>query len=894
MLERIRFSSILTLAIPLVLLLVPVLCAAQVVRVPTWRVSGPMFSAWLQDSDVAVGSDGNITFIWWEFNFQNNKRYIVTRQFSPDGVALGPAVRVDSSGRGARPSISRDGRGGYAAVWDKMEDGYDIYGRLLDSAGRASGSEFLIDSNGGVGLAVAGLPSGSVYSWKDYYLMGRMYDQVGVPRAPSFEIGEQSPCFWNAIDSTSDGGFVDVWGNPWTVPLSWAHVYGPDGNALGERIGVSDLFLADRVAGNPLGGFAVVGSGPCAGRQGLWLRRFDEVGIPLDPADIMVSEATSDHPWITPDVAYDPDGNIYVVWNDYSLDTNAYSVPFSRAFDRDGQPLGPTVQISTQPGVEVRTDRLADGCFVNAWYQSAVVYANAVCLCNRSDVACGDGTTTANCEACDDGNFIDGDGCDSDCTVTGCGNGIVTEGEQCDDGNAVSGDGCDSNCTASGCGNGALSEGEECDDGNLLDGDGCDPDCRTACGNGATGPGESCDDGNRVDGDGCDSNCTVTACGNGIASFGEACDDGNTTDGDGCDSNCRSTGCGNGVVTSGEECDDGGRSNSDGCDSSCLVEICGNNRLEGDEECDDGNAADNDYCRNDCTIPAIHDSVVLPVDPMTVELPAGQEPTLRLIEVQVVNADVKPVREQPGHTIELLVTDGTCPAGTIVGEADFERGETGDQNTVLVAGGEPRLALIAISLSRANFSPVCKRAPVRCTLQLRVRSAEEGSLDPTPDNNVVGMELNVADTVDPVDTEFKEFVLSSMKPVTLRIAPGETSVSRQVKPQAINADTGEEDDTGKLITVTAVDGDCPTGTLGLGDFDRRRVGLQNSFRLLPHHRSRGVLGMTVTSAAFRSPSRDSPARCTAILTATSGALEDTDASNNSAQLVIDVIDNNDF
>ncbi len=122
-----------------------------------------------------------------------------------------------------------------------------------------------------------------------------------------------------------------------------------------------------------------------------------------------------------------------------------------------------------------------------------------------------------------------------------CGDGVVF-GEVCDDGNTVNGDGCNSNCTLTACGNGIVSTGEVCDDGNLTDGDGCDSNCSsTACGNGVVTAGEVCDDGNTVNGDGCDVNCTVSACGNGIVSPGEACDDGNVTEGDGCDSNCTLT-----------------------------------------------------------------------------------------------------------------------------------------------------------------------------------------------------------------------------------------------------------------------------------------------------------------------------------------------------------------
>ncbi|AKT39081.1 uncharacterized protein CMC5_032280 [Chondromyces crocatus] len=89
---------------------------------------------------------------------------------------------------------------------------------------------------------------------------------------------------------------------------------------------------------------------------------------------------------------------------------------------------------------------------------------------------CGDGVTEG-AEVCDDGNLIDGDGCDSNCRPTGCGNGVQTAGEQCDDGNAINGDGCDVNCTVSACGNGIRAGAEECDDGNTADGDGCDANC---------------------------------------------------------------------------------------------------------------------------------------------------------------------------------------------------------------------------------------------------------------------------------------------------------------------------------------------------------------------------------------------------------------------------------
>jgi cysteine-rich repeat protein len=75
----------------------------------------------------------------------------------------------------------------------------------------------------------------------------------------------------------------------------------------------------------------------------------------------------------------------------------------------------------------------------------------------------------------------DGDGCEADCTLPACGNGIldVGTGEACDDGNVVDGDACESDCTLPRCGNGIVDplRGETCDDGNQLNGDGCSATC---------------------------------------------------------------------------------------------------------------------------------------------------------------------------------------------------------------------------------------------------------------------------------------------------------------------------------------------------------------------------------------------------------------------------------
>jgi len=120
-----------------------------------------------------------------------------------------------------------------------------------------------------------------------------------------------------------------------------------------------------------------------------------------------------------------------------------------------------------------------------------------------------------------------------------CGNGATEGDEQGDDGNDIEGDACDSNCTIPTCGNGILSAGEECDDGNAMTGDLCNATCQvTICGDGKIQPGEECDDNNLDIGDTCDLNCTLPRCGNAVQGTNEVCDDGNVDNGDACNSSC--------------------------------------------------------------------------------------------------------------------------------------------------------------------------------------------------------------------------------------------------------------------------------------------------------------------------------------------------------------------
>ena len=133
------------------------------------------------------------------------------------------------------------------------------------------------------------------------------------------------------------------------------------------------------------------------------------------------------------------------------------------------------------------------------------------------------------------------------------------------------------------CGDGRLDTIEECDDGDIMDGDGCDSECYiedsfvcssdpgkqstcAECGDGYLDFPEECDDKDNANGDGCNSECRV-----------EKYFQCSFYDSDAKMSLCEPI-CGDGHIAGDEECDDGNNEDDDGCDETCIKEdgyICG-------------------------------------------------------------------------------------------------------------------------------------------------------------------------------------------------------------------------------------------------------------------------------------------------------------------------------
>jgi cysteine-rich repeat protein len=199
-----------------------------------------------------------------------------------------------------------------------------------------------------------------------------------------------------------------------------------------------------------------------------------------------------------------------------------------------------------------------------------------------------------------------------------CGNGIIETPELCDDGNDVNGDGCEADCTKT-CVQGS---GDTCSDGNPCNGtEVCGAaskcDLGTPLADGATcGDGKICKD----------QKCIDSVCGDLLVANGEECDDGNADNGDGCDScrfSCLSTDPARGCVAADPclgtaTCDDATHTckqgtplaNGSACgtgkickDATCVDATCGDGFLTGTEVCDFGTSnGPGAGCELDCKL----------------------------------------------------------------------------------------------------------------------------------------------------------------------------------------------------------------------------------------------------------------------------------------------------
>ncbi len=284
------------------------------------------------------------------------------------------------------------------------------------------------------------------------------------------------------------------------------------------------------------------------------------------------------------------------------------------------------------------------------------------------------------------------------------------------------------------------------------------------------------------------------------------------------------------------------------------------------------------------------DAVVGPVAPLELTIPSGQASSARPLKVRVANGD-ELSGAPAGSEIVLVASDGTCPAGTVAGLPDFGAAQAGVPDRVLLAAGRGRTARIPIQVSSADFATTTPKALPRCLLDIHVGADAH---DPALANDSIAVELSVRDRNDAAQPTSNETAVRSGKPVRMRIGRGVAAATRVIRVTLENGDVVPEPARpGHLITLAGSDGDCPAGTIAAIDTDRTAAGDQSSVLVAGGKRAVARVSLLVANSDFETRSAKSPARCTIELSVI-GPGGDSESSNDTTRIPIDVIDRNDF
>ena len=304
----------------------------------------------------------------------------------------------------------------------------------------------------------------------------------------------------------------------------------------------------------------------------------------------------------------------------------------------------------------------------------------------------------AGCGTTDTGGLAppdqDAGGDESDGSAAVCGDKVVDGHEDCDEGNKVNGDGCDNDCTFS-CTPGIAQGDVKCDHNPCNGATTCSADhiCHPGAplANGAScGPKKICNGGA----------CADAVCGDKIVTAPEECDDGNTTNGDGCDSckfscvsadtarNCTPTDACKGkgtcndtthICTPGTPLGDGTScGGTQVCKGgTCIPAACGDGIVEAGEDCDFG--AGNGLGTG-CEVTCKFSCTKLPESCVTVDLCAG---TSACTTVTVSgHAGQKCVVGTPPGNGTPCPNNGTCSGGScqtaLCGNGVLDTGEQCD------------------------------------------------------------------------------------------------------------------------------------------------------------------------------------------------------------------------
>jgi hypothetical protein len=340
-----------------------------------------------ENADVSTAASGFV--IVWESDAEFNEK-IVGQRYDESGNRVGEDFLVGQGEESfRRPAVAR--ADDFVAVWEVGTLAQDIWGRLVDDQGVPVGSPGLVNQyveDEQLVPEVASDAQGNFvvvyqsFKWLDIgegeEIVGRRYASNAAPQSNEFLInvvldGDQED---PSVGRQPGGDFLVAWESDDTdLSGIFARVFAADGTPKGLDLIVNGVLDGSQespsVAAWP-GGFVVVFMSDDEEGKGIWARRFDSNGTPLDPVEFLVNNI-QDLDQRAPAVAAFDGGGFVVVWEDDDFGVAA------REFDASGNPVGGQFQIGFSDKMEERP-RIAvrDGGFLVTWYGAGAELDNDV------------------------------------------------------------------------------------------------------------------------------------------------------------------------------------------------------------------------------------------------------------------------------------------------------------------------------------------------------------------------------------------------------------------------------------------------------------------------------------------------------------------------------------
>ncbi len=331
-----------------------------------FTVNLPIQTNWVEDSSVALLSDGGFVVTWTDHSGQADDFDDALRgqRFTVDGVKVGNQFRVNTETSNSQRDSNVAGLalGGFVAVWRDYSgtlgdaSGSAIHGQLFDAAGAKVASEFLVNTattNDQSGSSVTALVDGGfLVTWTDSSaspddssgraVRGQMFHANGTRNGAEFLVnattsGDQ---VGSKVTPLAGGGFVVTYsdgsasGGDTSLSAVQAQIFKPDGSHTEILVNTTTSLdqFGSQVAALPDGRFVVAWTDASAtgGDNDRYAVRAQIITANGEKSgmEFLVNTITSANQQAT-SIAAMPDGTFVITWTDTSMtapDTDNYAI----------------------------------------------------------------------------------------------------------------------------------------------------------------------------------------------------------------------------------------------------------------------------------------------------------------------------------------------------------------------------------------------------------------------------------------------------------------------------------------------------------------------------------------------------------------------------------------